>query len=92
MEVPSGGLVDHRVHGLYLGPLGVGQGGGLDVERGSGVTMPEHVGERSIFGIDSHVRTTAICANVVENGETVKRTFCNNPNSEHGWDGRERSF
>jgi len=37
---------------------------------------------RTIFGIDSHARTTTICALVVETGETVKKTFRNNPYEE----------
>ena len=34
---------------------------------------------RTIFGIDSHARTTTICALVVETGETSTRTFRGNP-------------
>ena len=37
---------------------------------------------RTIFGIDSHARTTTICALVVETGETTTRTFRNNPYPE----------
>ena len=41
---------------------------------------------RTIFGIDSHARTTTVCALVVETGETEKRTFRNNPYEEiHEW-------
>ena len=37
---------------------------------------------RTIFGIDSHARTTTICALVVETGEIAKKTFRNNPYEE----------
>ena len=41
---------------------------------------------RTIFGIDSHARTTTVCTLVVETGETEKRTFNGNPYEEmHGW-------
>ena len=29
----------------------------------------------TVFGIDSHARTTTVCAIVVETGETATRTF-----------------
>ena len=35
-------------------------------------------GARTIFGIDSHARTTTVCALVVETGETQARMFRGN--------------
>jgi len=41
---------------------------------------------RTVFGIDSHARTTTICALVVGTGETSTRTFRGNPYAAmSGW-------
>ena len=39
-------------------------------------------GIMTVFGIDSHARTTTICALVVETGELEARTFRGNPYGE----------
>ena len=45
--------------------------------------MSEH---STVFGIDSHARTTTVCAIVVETGETATRTFPGvSPYGNDGW-------
>ena len=46
-------------------------------------------GYSTVFGIDSHARTTTVCALVVETGETETRTFPGNPYADiAAWMGR----
>ena len=46
-------------------------------------------GYSTVFGIDSHARTTTVCALVVETGETETRTFPGNPHADiAAWMGR----
>ena len=46
-------------------------------------------GYPAVFGIDSHARTTTVCALVVETGETETRTFPGNPHADiAAWMGR----
>lgn len=46
-------------------------------------------GYPAVFGIDSHARTTTVCALVVETGETETRTFPGNPHAGiAAWMGR----
>lgn len=46
-------------------------------------------GYSTVFGIDSHARTTTVCALVVETGEAETRTFPGNPHADiAAWMGR----